>query len=275
MIQLDDKMLRQLQLVHLEMLEEVDRICRKCGISYNLVGGTSLGAVRHGGPIPWDDDADVGFLRSEYEKFREACETELDKTRFYFQDYRNTPGYRWGYGKLRRKDTFFVRENQESMPYEQGVFIDIFPFDGVPDNYLLRTLHSARCFCYRKIFWSAIGRHDAKNAFARGIYSLMYKIPEKKLYASFDRFIKRSNRKQTQRVRILTFPTSTREYGYFRKWYTELTEISYDGLMLKIAADHDGYLKCKYGSDYMTLPPAEKRKCHPVSKIKLPDESEE
>ena len=97
MVQLSDEMLRQLQLIQLEMLIEVDRICKKCNIKYNIIAGTLLGAIRHGGYIPWDDDADVALLRSEYEKFRIVCKTELDKTRFIFQDHRNTIGYRWGY----------------------------------------------------------------------------------------------------------------------------------------------------------------------------------
>jgi hypothetical protein len=140
MIQLDDKSLRTLQLIELELLQEVDRICRKCGIHYNIIAGTLLGAVRHGGFIPWDDDADVAMLRGEYERFRDACQTELDTERFYFQDHTVTPGYRWGYGKLRRKDTLFVREHQEHMPYEQGVFIDVFPLDAVPDSRAGRAL---------------------------------------------------------------------------------------------------------------------------------------
>ena len=63
MIQLNDKMLRQLQMIQLEMLVEVDRICKKRGIKYNIIAGTLLGAIRHGGYIPWDDDADVTFCR--------------------------------------------------------------------------------------------------------------------------------------------------------------------------------------------------------------------
>ena len=93
MISLNNEMLRQLQMVELELLREVDRICRKCGISYNIIAGTMLGAYRHKGFIPWDDDADVAMLRSEYERFREACRSELDETRFYFQDHTCTPGY--------------------------------------------------------------------------------------------------------------------------------------------------------------------------------------
>ena len=59
-------------------LREGSKFCKKCNIKYNMVGGTMLGAIRHKGYIPWDDDADIGFLREEYEKFREACKTELD-----------------------------------------------------------------------------------------------------------------------------------------------------------------------------------------------------
>ena len=125
--------LKQIQVVQQELILEVKRICQKCGIHFNMVGGTMLGAIRHKGYIPWDDDADIGFLRTEYEKFREACKTELNHEKYYIQDLRDTEGYRWGYGKLRRKGTEFVRLNQEFMPYEQGISIDLMPFDNVPE----------------------------------------------------------------------------------------------------------------------------------------------
>lgn len=141
--------LKRLQEIQMELIAEVDRICKKCGIRYNMVGGTMLGAIRHKGYIPWDDDADIGFLCSEYEKFREACKTELNHEKYYMQDLRDTPGYRWGYGKLRRKDTTFLRLNQEHMPYGQGIAIDLMPFDNVPDGSLARWFHFLTCFAYR------------------------------------------------------------------------------------------------------------------------------
>lgn len=85
MIELTKDILRQVQMIQLEMLEEVDRICKKCSIHYNIIAGTLLGAVRHKGYIPWDDDADIALLRPEYEKFRQVCKTELDTGRFYFR----------------------------------------------------------------------------------------------------------------------------------------------------------------------------------------------
>lgn len=268
MIQLDDRTLRQVQLIQLEMLTEVDRICRKCGIKYNIIAGTLLGAVRHGGYIPWDDDADVALLRPEYEKFRRACRTELDKTRFIFQDHRNTKGYRWGYGKIRRKDTLFLREHQEHMPYMQGIFIDVFPLDGVPDNYVLRSMENFECFCIRKLLWARVGKYAEKNLIKRKIYKLLDKMPEKMIFSYYHMMIRRANSKRTRMVRILTFPTPNNEYGYYRCWYENSTDTVFEGKVFKGIKDYDSYLSFKFG-DYMELPPMEKRKVHPVSRIKL------
>ena len=191
MLEINNEMLRQIQMVQLEMLEEVDRICKKCNIHYNIIAGTLLGAVRHGGYIPWDDDADVAMLREEYEKFRKACKTELDTSRFEFQDDRRTRGYRWGYGKLRRKGTLFLREFQENMPYFQGIFIDVFPLDSVPDNYFLRSINNFECFCVRKILWSKVGKIADKSAVKRMVYSVLDKIPEKDVLKYYHNMIKR------------------------------------------------------------------------------------
>lgn len=259
--------LRELQMIEVEMLVEVDRICKKCGIKYCISAGTQLGAVRHKGFIPWDDDADVAFLRPEYEKFRNACKKELDKERFYFQDYRNTPGYRWGYGKLRRKNTHFIRLGQEHMPYEQGVFIDIMPYDNVPDSFLPRKWHNFRCFLYRKAFWAPLGKLQEKGI-KKAAYMLLDKISDERIYNSFTKFTRKCNRKVTKRIRIFSFPVPGHENGYLRTCFEELVSTEFEGIMLMGMKDYDTYLSYKYGK-YMELPPVEKRKVHPVSKLKL------
>lgn len=265
--QLSEQELRAVQLIEVEMLQEIDRICKKCNITYCISAGTQLGAVRHGGFIPWDDDADIAFLRPEYEKFREACEKELDKERFYFQDYRNTPGYRWGYGKLRRKGTEFVRLYQEHMPYEQGIFVDIMPYDNVPDAYLSRKLHNFQCFVYRKCFWAPLGKMQAKGL-EKLAYQILSKIPENKLYGSFGKFTERCNKKETKRIRIFSFPVPGTENGYWRSCFQELVPVMFEQIELVGMKDYDTYLSYKYGA-YMILPPMEKRKVHPVSRLKL------
>lgn len=99
-------LLEKLQKVELEMLIEVDRICRKNNIKYSIMYGTLLGAVRNSGFIPWDDDCDVVFKRDEYEKFFEACKKDLNTSKFFLQDHRTDPHYLFGYGKLRRKTPY-------------------------------------------------------------------------------------------------------------------------------------------------------------------------
>lgn len=259
--------LRELQLIELEMLVEVDRICKKCGIKYCISAGTLLGAVRHKGFIPWDDDADVAFLRPEYEKFRKACKTELDPERFYFQDYRNTPGYRWGYGKLRRRHTKFVRLGQEHMPYTQGIFIDIMPYDNVPDSLIKRKIHNFQCFFFRKCFWAPLGKLQERGI-KKGVYKILDKIPDEKLYKSFTKFIHKCNQKSTKRVRIFAFPVPGKENGYLRSCFENLEPIEFEGINLIGMRDFHTYLKYKYGN-YMEMPPLEKRKTHPVSRLKL------
>lgn len=268
MIEIDNATLRKIQLIQLEMLEEVDRICKKCGIKYNIIAGTLLGAVRHGGYIPWDDDADVAMLRPEYEKFRIAVRTELNTTKFYFQDNRRTKAYRWGYGKLRRKNTLFLREHQEHMPYRQGIFIDIFPLDGVPDNYLLRSIKNFECFCVRKVLWSKVGQVAAVGYWKRWWFGILSKIPEKVVWKYYNRMVVCANRKKTKMVRILMFPTPNREWGYYRFWYENSKDIKFEEKVFQGIEDYDGYLRFKFG-DYMTLPPIDMRKTHPVCMLKV------
>lgn len=268
MLELNTQTLRNLQMIELEMLIEVDRICQKCGIKYNIIGGTLLGSIRHNGFIPWDDDADLTLLRAEYNKFREVCKTELDSSRFYFQDAENTVGYRWSYGKIRRKNTLFLREFQEHMPYEQGVFIDIFPVDEVPDNYIFRTLHDAHCFCIRKILWSSVGRVADKRTFMRNWYSLLSRIPEKTVLNYYKKLYTRCNQKKGKRARIALMPLPNKGHGYLRTWFEQSADYTFETCMLKGIKDYQEFLTFEFG-DYMLLPPENKRKVHPVSDIKL------
>lgn len=271
MVEFDDTTLRQLQMIELEILTEIDRICRKNRIHYSLTGGTLLGAVRSGGFIPWDDDADVSMMRNEYRRFQKACKTDLDADRFYFQDIDNTEGYRWGYGKVRRKDTVFLRKNQEHMPYEQGVFVDIFPRDGVPDGYIAGKVHKFACFTMRKIMWSLIGREIATNRWEKVVYKLLSKIPEDTIKKAYRQLVKFSNNNEnTKLVRALTFPLPNRQKGYQRSWYKKYTQVEFENRKFMVQASYRDWLESEFGN-YMQLPSVEYRKIHPVSQLKLID----
>ena len=264
---LTDKELKALQTIELELLEEVDRICKKNDIPYSIDGGTLLGAVRHGGFIPWDDDADVIMNRGSYDRFTAVLKEDLDQTRFYFQDMNNTPGYRWGYGKLRRKGTEFVRLNQEYMPYEQGIFLDVFVCDNVPNDYLARCVCNFHSFIFRKAFYSEVGKHTSKGIM-RIMYCILNLIPENILKKRYASYIKYRNRKETEWVKCLTFPACNNFYGYRREWYEDTIDMKFEGRNFRACRKYEEYLTFLYG-DYMKLPPEEKRKVHPVSRLKL------
>ena len=263
---------RKMQLLQLDMLVELDRVCKANDIKYQIWAGTLLGAVRHKGYIPWDDDADVVMLREEYEKFRKVV-SQLNPEICFFQDHENDSEYRWGYGKLRRTGTKYVRLGQEHIKCKTGVFIDIFPLDDVPISTIGQMLQDFHCFCLRKILWSEVGRVNEKG-FMKLWYTLLSKIPMKFVFSQLDWYAKKSSNSTPNKVRTLCYtsigklyykhPLSER-YGMPKRWFFNLQEFDFEGKRLVGLKDYDEYLTFSFG-DYMTLPPVEKREQHaPVS----------
>lgn len=122
--------LHQLHRVQLEMLLEFDRVCRQLGVAYQLGAGSLLGAVRHGGFIPWDDDIDVVMLRADYQRFLRQAPPLLD-ARFFVQTWRSDPGFTSFFAKLRRHDSVYHEAFRQKARHHHGIYIDIFPFDPV------------------------------------------------------------------------------------------------------------------------------------------------
>nr|WP_253293644.1 LicD family protein [Kineothrix sp. MSJ-39] len=263
-----------MQLLQLDMLVELDRVCRKHNIMYCISCGTLLGAVRHGGYIPWDDDADIVMLREEYEKFKLVAD-ELNPRICWLQDHFIDPGYLWQYSKLRRTGTSFVRAGQEHMKGETGVFIDIFVLDDIPRNGIAMMIQDFWCFFLRKVLWSRVGKINEKGI-TKYIYSVMSHISVDWVYKQVGRISDKSRNGTPNRVRALLFPSfgklylknkhSVKErYGMPKSWFTERSEYEFEGHKLYGTKDYDAFLKYMY-DDYMTLPPEEKRQPHaPVS----------
>lgn len=264
--------LHTLQKIELEMLLEIDRICRENGINYSIDGGTLLGAVRHKGFIPWDDDADVVMLRHEYARFKRACRKDLDTGRFFLQDYRTDPEYRWGYAKLRRNDTSYIRAGQENQKYRDGVFLDIFVVDNVPDNLLLRKLHYMACFVIRKGLYSTVGKYNEKNPFIRTIYSIMSRIPKGAYFKVRNIIAGSLHHKRTELISHYGYQYPARcRYGLPRECFDEMTDMIFEGYPLRGFVNYDLYLTRLYG-DYMKLPPkSEQYPKMEITSIKLID----
>ena len=126
---------KELWAVQIDLLCEFDRVCKKYDLKYILDFGTLLGAVRHKGFIPWDDDLDVSMLREDYDKLMEIGPTEF-KHPYFLQNHETEPGYDCSVVKLRRTDTTFImsENTKHRTKYNQGIFIDIFVFDNIPTD---------------------------------------------------------------------------------------------------------------------------------------------
>lgn len=135
----DNSELRNLQMVELEITRIFAQICDKHHLRYYIVGGTMLGAVRHKGFIPWDDDMDVGMPRPDYEKFMSIVKDELPEG-FDFRTYKQHPDYKRAFSKLVNTRVTLTNESNVKKTFEYA-WLDIFPFDGMPANRLLQLMH--------------------------------------------------------------------------------------------------------------------------------------
>lgn len=267
---------RKMQLLQLDMLVELDRVCRENKINYTIFGGTLLGAVRHKGYIPWDDDADIAMLREDYEKFKKVAD-QMDPNICYFQDHENDPEYRWGYGKLRRTGTTYVRVGQEHLKCKTGVFVDVFPMDDIPLSTPGQIWNDFYCFFLRKILWSEVGKYSKTES---GIHKLYYRIVShispSWVFARVWKIAGKSRNVSPNRVRTLLFPATGKLYrkrenslktrfGMPKEWFQDLTEYEFEGKKLLGTRDYDTILRYIY-NDYMKLPPEDQRDPHaPVS----------
>lgn len=275
-IELSADELRKMQMNMLEILIEFDRICRKHNIKYSLDGGTFLGAVRHKGFIPWDPDADIVILRKDYERFKSVCEKELKHTCFFLQDYKTDIHYRWGYARMLRRGTSYVRAGHEHLKSQNGVFIDIFTLDSVPDSPIGRVIHKFICFCIRKALWSEVGRKVHPNPFFRILYRFLSKISKETLFKLRDKIAEFCNKNDNSfLVRHMCSPHPKKHsYGFPRKLFNSLSEYDFEGYKFLGFANFDWYLKSIY-NDYRTPPAKEHRTSHiPCSSYSLIEPSE-
>ena len=257
--------LEKLHRIHLEMLDEVDRLCSKHGLSYWLDSGSALGAVRHKGFIPWDDDVDLGMMREDYEKFVAIAKKEMSAD-YVLQDHSTEPQYRNFHIKIRKLNTVFPQSYNSNFKY-RGIQLDIFPFDYLPDDSnktikFCRKLQKYRSFCDQ-----ATRNVLSRNPIKRLIQLAVKIVPQSVYRGYFERACVKYNGAKTQYVTSHTYRMQRQKVRIFKTEDMLPTKrIRFEDREYGIMNNPDSYLKNMYG-DYMTLPPEEKRVYHLVGEI--------
>ena len=262
---MESSVLRKLQQVEIEILDEVVRVCNKYNINYFLVGGTLLGAVRHKGFIPWDDDIDIAMLRSDYDLFLNVASKELDE-KYKIQHWSNDKKYYLNFIKVRKKNTLLEEKKMQNVDTQKEIFIDIFPLDNIASNSLEYYKKRSRLFnvlrpiilCKTKI----ISKEELPSKLFYYLFSL---IPNHLLLKIQDKVMRKDNKKDTKY--LVSFPGSYYEKEIISKEVLfPLKKVEFEGKKYNCPNDVDSYLKDVYG-DYMTLPPKDKRVAHLPQKI--------
>ena len=208
------------------ILDEFNRVCRENDLHYYMLGGTLLGAVRHHGFIPWDDDIDIVMLREDYNKLLSLPFGAFQEP-FFLQTPATDPGYHKGLVKIRKNDTTSIPYGDAGFKYNHGMFIDVFPIDAIPDGTNLFAKQVKRLKVLAKLLhftgrvYGGVGTIglSAKN---RLVYYLLvpfckaHIITPAKVFAELNRVASQYEGDKTDRIGLLTFDFEWRYIGHLR-----------------------------------------------------------
>jgi lipopolysaccharide cholinephosphotransferase len=235
--------------------KEFDRVCRTNGLQYYLIGGTLLGAIRHGGIIPWDDDIDVGMLRPEYDRFLQLAPQSLSDKYFTHTIYSDSR-HILCFTKIRMVDTRFISSLEGR---HSGVFVDVFPLDNAPNSRLMRRVHAVLSRFLLFIIWLRNGEIASPRRHRRIIrrigYTTLQLIPHGALMRFFDRLMRISSDSASESVVNIGGSWGYRRECWKRSYFDAPEEVPFGDTRAYVPAGWHEILTQQYG-DYMT-PPAE------------------
>lgn len=244
-----------------ELLEYVKKVCIENKLRYFLVGGTLLGAVRHKDFIPWDDDIDIALPRDDYNRLANYLEKNIDE-KFFYQSRQTDKEYPFAYAKLRYNNTLFLQKSLKNLEMHHGIFIDIFPLDGVSDNPKKQKKYFKKIRTYNYMIISYYLRKSNYflfNKFVTFIMSIFYIFLGKKRIR--DRLDKIATKYEVNDSKYVV--------NYFGAWgmreiidkeyiFGENKEVFFHNDFFSSPTNYDKYLSHIYGN-YMELPPVDKR----------------
>jgi lipopolysaccharide cholinephosphotransferase len=269
--------LRKVQKTEIEILKEIDRICKKYNIIYFLDYGSALGAIRHGGFIPWDDDIDVGMLRNDYNKFIKIAPKELDSC-FFLQNTDTEKKSPCLYAKVRKNDTIYMEWCHRNINMHQGVYVDIFPYDNVPDEseigYLafkrkckmFTNLYHYRLTPYRYTQTDNTIKGYTLSIARRAIFYVLQIIPRKIIINEINALITKFSNVPCKKVWLIMETEKVVPVG--KKLLLPVKYMTFEDRQYPVPNKISEYLTIRYG-DWKKLPPESERIGHQPYKIKI------
>jgi len=260
----------------LQILIEVDRICKEKQLNYILIGGTLLGAVRHNGFIPWDDDIDIAMPREDFSRFIQYANNNL-RTNFYLDYYTTNKRYWLPFAKVRLKNTVYQECAVKADIENNGFWIDIFPLDYTQNNsqsHLAKKKNRIKTFIWPIIFNKNSKTIKTVKGWKKIAYIFTYLIPNKLLINSREQIMQSENRLNHD-----YFINYGSQYDVTRQTH-KISEvlptkpIMFEGKEFMGPNNPDYVLKNIYGPNYMQLPPKDKQITHNPAYIKFEDGEE-
>lgn len=257
---------RKLQLTQLEIMDEVHRICQKNKISYYMIGGTALGAVRHQGFIPWDLDIDIAMKRADYDQFKSVCKTELNE-RFIYRDYTNTHNYDHPHALVCIKNTVLVNKFDKFNPdFENlGIYLDVFPLDNAPEDEVLQRKQTEDLTRIKKIKQYKVAMcyfdNPIKNFVKKFVSKMIFWTSIDKLNVDMDKCMRRYNQEDTGYLCSMASHYSYKKQFMAQDIYGTPQLMVFEDRRYYCPEKVDDYLKKIYG-DYMKLPPESEREAN-------------
>lgn len=254
----------ELKKIQLDILNCFDTFCRKNNLHYWLDYGTLLGAVRHHGYIPWDDDLDIGMLRKDYEIASQLFNQQTSEP-IAFMTPHNKDDYRYPFGKLICTNTILYEYGKDGI--KTGVYIDVFPYDNCPSNEktMKRVFHKRNLLGRLRRLKLPMRREVSgikKAVYVIGSY-LMRLIPNNLIEKELDKNAKRFESMESEFVCDFVDPYDSRCLKIPKQLFMDFTEVQFESGKYPAPKDYDYWLRSYYG-DYMTLPPIDERVGHHV-----------
>lgn len=256
--------------IELDLLSQFIRVCEKYDLTYFLIGGSLLGAVRHKGIIPWDDDIDVGMPRKDYDKFL-TLGFEFQSP-YFLQTPRSDPGYAYSYAKIRNTETTCVVPMFQYQHFNHGIFIDVFPYENWLQEDEINIFNKIHKLAYDNSTFMRLSNPNLDERNRERVKSW----PGKnyiEVYDEIQRLASQYKDIPTDKIAKVVFAFNLAQEVHNMADYKETLSVDFNNLKVKIPTGYKNILLKYFGPDYMQYPPVEQRNGGHDSAIFDPDKS--